>query len=270
MNNKHRSAAVVLGAVAVLLVALDARAEPQRGWYEENDSVEELGTKLPPPHFDLFCLQGSVGRRLRVRASAHGPLVRSRPDVRFWRLADGEYLAVLPPERCEILAAVVDEIADVLAVEEIVATQQPFHLECDRANQKTRLILRPSAATHVVLGALDVQLSPDGSGYVARSTEQCEAFADVWEVAEALSEQHYPNARFQMFCAHGEKTVRLDVPFTAAASVAKRWPLSFAVSRDPARLPPLGYVVALLPRAERCATFAADVVEIAQALRSIR
>lgn len=266
MKTKQRIAAVL----AVLLWAFAASAEPQRSWYEENDSVEELGTRLSPPRLDLFCLQGGVGRRLTVAASAHGPLSLKWPGVKFWRLAEGGYLAVLPPERCETLAADVEEVAAVLAVEEIVATEKPFGLVCDRGNQQIRLNLRPSVARHVVLGGRKVQLSRDGAGYVASSAEQCEVFAEFWEVAQALAEQHYPKARFQMFCAHGGKTVRLDVPFTAAASLAKKWPLSFAVSRDPARWPPLGSVVALLPRAERCETFAADVGEVAQALRSIK
>lgn len=267
MKNKQRIATVF----AILLLAFAARAEPQqRSWYEENDSVEELGTRLSPPKLDLFCLQGSVGRRLTVAASAHGRLSLKRPGVKFWRLAEGGYLAVLPPERCETLAADLEEVAAVLAVEKIVATEKPFGLVCDRGDQQIRLNLRPSAARQVALGGWKVQLSRDSAGYFARSAEQCEVFAEVWEVAQALAEQHYPKARFQMFCAHGEKTVRLDVPFSAASSLAKKWLLSFAVSRDPSRWPPLGHVVALLPRGERCETFAADVGEVAQALRSIK
>jgi|GEM_PF-5482078 len=266
MKNKQRIAT----GLAVLLLAFVARAEPQqRSWYEENDSDEELGTRLAPPKLDLFCLQGGMGRRLTVAASAHGPLSQKWPGVKFWRLAEGGYLAVLPPERCETLAAAVEEVAEVLAVEEIVATEKPFALVCGRGHQQIRLSLRSSAARYVVLGGWKVQSSQDAAGYVARSSEQCEVFAEVWEVAQALAEQHYPEARFQMFCARGEKTVRLDVPFTAAASLAKKWPLSFVVSRHPSR-PPLSRVVALLPRAERCETFAADVGEVAQALRSIK
>jgi hypothetical protein len=217
----------------------------------------------------LFCLQGGMSRRLTVAASAHGTLSQKWPGVKFQRQAEGGYLAVLPPERCETLAAAVEEVAEVLAVEEIVATQKTFGLVCGRGHQQIRLNLRPSVARLVVLGGWKVQLSRDGAEYFARSAEQCEVFAEVWEVAQELAEQHYPEARFQMFCAHGGKTVRLDVPFTAARLLGERWPLSFAVSRHPA-MPPLGSVVALLPRGKRCETFAADVAEVAQALRNIK
>lgn len=169
MKNKQRLATVL----AVLLSTFGARADPKRSWYEENDSVEEVLTRLPPQEFDLFCLQGGMSRRLTVAASAHVTLSQKWPGVKFQRQAEGGYLAVLPPERCETLAVAVEEVAQILAVDEIVATQKPFGLVCGLGHQQIRLNLRPSAARRVVLqGGWKVQLSRDGAEYLARSTVQ--------------------------------------------------------------------------------------------------